>query len=92
MTSTSSATFEIINELGMHARAATVWVQLASRYDSELYILKDGREVNGKSIMGVLLLTATKGTTIEVRAEGPDSEELIAALGDLVADRFGEDR
>lgn len=89
---TAEATLTIINELGMHARAATVWVQLASRYESDLFIGKDGREVNGKSIMGVLLLTATMGTQIHVRAEGPDCQELIAALGKLVANRFGEDR
>ena len=89
---TAETTLTIINELGMHARAATVWVQLASRYESDLFIGKDGREVNGKSIMGVLLLTATRGTQIHVRAEGPDCQELVAALGELVANRFGEDR
>lgn len=92
MTATATATMKIINELGMHARAATVWVQLASEYESDVYISKDGREINGKSIMGVLLLTATRGTTIEVRAVGPDCEELIAALEELVANRFGEER
>jgi len=92
MTATATATMKIINELGMHARAATVWVQLASEYESDVYISKDGREINGKSIMGVLLLTATMGTTIEVRAEGPDCEELIAALEELVTNRFGEER
>ncbi len=92
MTPTATATFTIINELGLHARAATVWVQLASKYESDVFIIKDGREVNGKSIMGVLLLTATKGTQIDVRVEGEDCEELLTALAQLVEDRFGEER
>jgi len=85
------ATLEIVNELGLHARAATALVQLASRFESELYLSKDGREVNGKSIMGVLLLTATQGSRIEVRAEGPDAEDLVRAISDLVAGGFGEE-
>jgi phosphocarrier protein len=88
----SRATLTIINELGLHARAATVLVQLASKYESDLFITKDGREINGKSIMGVLLLTATKGTDIDLCARGADCDELIAAISALVADRFGEER
>ena len=80
----------IENERGMHARAATVFVQLASEFEADVFVSKDGREVNGKSIMGVLMLVATKGSRITLRAEGPDAEEAIAALCALVKNRFGE--
>jgi phosphocarrier protein HPr len=82
----------IINDLGLHARAATLLVQTASRFDSDLYISKDGRQINGKSIMGVLLLTAGKGTELEMEAIGPDCNELIAAIEELVKNKFGEDK
>ena len=82
----------IINDLGLHARAATLLVQTASRFESDLYISKDGRQINGKSIMGVLLLTAGKGTELEMEAIGVDCKELIAAIEDLVKDKFGEDK
>lgn len=81
----------ILNELGLHARAATMFVQAASKYDSDVTVSKDGREVNGKSIMGVLTLVASKGSEIRVRAEGPEAKLVIAALSELVASRFGED-
>jgi len=90
MPKTATATLTIVNELGLHARAATMLVQLAARFSSDLTICKDGREVNGKSIMGVLLLTATKGSRIQIRAQGADCEELVAAIARLVADKFGE--
>jgi phosphocarrier protein len=90
MKGTATATLTIVNELGLHARAATMLVQLAAKYQSELYISKDGREVNGKSIMGVLLLTATKGSEIGVRAVGKDCAKLIEAVTRLVGDGFGE--
>jgi len=92
MTRKATTRIEMVNELGMHARAATAWVKLASRFESELRVIKDGREVNGKSIMGMLLLAASKGTEIEVWAVGDDCEELIEAISGLVADRFGEHR
>ena len=82
----------IINDLGLHARAATLLVQTASRFESDLYISKDGRQVNGKSIMGVLLLTAGKGTELEMEAVGPDCTELIKAIEKLVKNKFGEDK
>ncbi len=82
----------IVNELGLHARAATQIVQLAAGYDSELFLSKDGREVNGKSIMGVLMLTAARGSRLGLRAVGPDAAELLEAVEDLVANRFGEAR
>jgi phosphocarrier protein len=92
MSDTAEGTFEIVNELGLHARAATKFVQTANKYKSEVFVEKDDQTVNGKSIMGVLMLVASKGTSIVVRAVGPDAEECVAALGELVASRFGEDR
>lgn len=82
----------IKNELGLHARAATKFVQLASKYPCEISVSKDGHDVNGKSIMGVLMLVAAKGTTIVIRAKGTQAEAAVAALAALVDDRFGEDR
>ncbi|MBW2699624.1 MAG: HPr family phosphocarrier protein [Deltaproteobacteria bacterium] len=75
----------------MHARAATVFVQKAHEFESEIFVRKDGQEVNGKSIMGVLQLAATRGQTIEVEAKGDDCEQALLALGALIADCFGED-
>ncbi|RMH43236.1 MAG: HPr family phosphocarrier protein [Deltaproteobacteria bacterium] len=80
----------IVNELGMHARAATRFVHLASQFDCDVFVEKDGQEVNGKSIMGVLMLVASKGTKITIRARGTDAEECVAALADLVRSGFGE--
>ena len=92
MSSSAKATVEIINEFGLHARAATKLVQLASTFQSDLSITRDGEEVDGKSIMGVLLLAATRNSIINVRATGPDCAELIKAVTDLVANKFGEDQ
>ena len=92
MTQTATASVTIINELGLHARAATVVVQTASEFNADFFISKGGREINGKSIMGVLLLTAAKGSVLQLRAEGPDCVELIAAIERLVRDKFGEER
>jgi phosphocarrier protein len=83
---------EIRNQLGLHARAATKFVQLASRFRCEVEVEKDGQTINGKSIMGVLMLVASKGTTITVSADGDDADEAVAALRALVADRFGEEQ
>jgi len=80
----------IQNELGLHARAATKLVQLASKYPCDVTVSKDGHEVNGKSIMGVLMLVASKGTTITLRAKGPKAGEAIAAMVALIDDKFGE--
>ncbi|MSP16620.1 MAG: HPr family phosphocarrier protein [Myxococcales bacterium] len=82
----------IQNELGLHARAATKFVQTASRFSSDVEVEKDGQSVNGKSIMGVLLLVASKGTAIMVKAVGADSEACVEALAALVNGKFGEDR
>ncbi len=83
-------TLLIQNELGLHARAATKLVQLASKYPCELTITKDGHEVNGKSIMGVLMLVASKGTTVTLRAKGEKAQEAIDAIAALIDDKFGE--
>ena len=82
----------IINALGLHARAATLLVQTASRFNADLYISKEGRQINGKSIMGVLLLTAGKGTELEIEAIGSDCADLIAAIEALVENKFGEEQ
>jgi phosphocarrier protein len=82
---------QIMNELGMHARAATKFVQTANKFQSSITVEKDGQEVNGKSIMGVLMLVAAKGSFITVRCTGDDAEEALAALAALVKDKFGED-
>lgn len=87
-----SRTITIQNELGMHARAATKFVQLAGKFGCDVFISKDGHEVNGKSIMGVLMLVASKGSTVTVRARGERAAEAVAGLVKLIEDKFGEDR
>ena len=82
----------IANELGLHARAATVFDQLASKYPCEVKLEKDGQQVNGKSIMGVLLLVAAQGSRVTIIAEGAEAESAGQALVELVANRFGEER
>lgn len=81
---------QIQNELGLHARAATKLVQLATKYPCEITVVKDGHEVNGKSIMGVLMLVASKGTAVTLRARGERAQEAVAALAALIDDKFGE--
>ncbi|NJD61246.1 MAG: HPr family phosphocarrier protein [Deltaproteobacteria bacterium] len=83
--------FEILNRLGLHARAAAQFVHLANRFASEVRICKDDLEVNGKSIMGVLMLAAPKDSRIVVRASGPDAEAVLDAIGDLIGRKFGEE-
>lgn len=83
-------TLVIQNELGLHARAATKLVQLASKYACDFTVTKDGHEVNGKSIMGVLMLVASKGTTVTLRAKGERAGEAVAAVAALIDDKFGE--
>ena len=84
--------FVIANELGLHARAATRLVQTANRFQSEVEVEKDGTRVNGKSIMGVLMLVAAKGTHITVHAEGEDARKAIEAIGALIENKFDEER
>jgi phosphocarrier protein len=83
--------FTIVNKLGLHTRAAASFVQTASRFSSDIWVEKDGVEVNGKSIMGIMMLAAEQGSTINVRAEGIDCIEAMNTLGDLVAGGFGEE-
>lgn len=86
-----SRQFTIINERGLHARAATKIVQLAGRYDCEISLVgPDGQSANAKSVMGMLLLCGSMGTSIEVQAKGADAEAAVRAIGELIADRFGE--
>lgn len=80
----------IINKLGLHARAAAKLVHLASRFESESKLIRGDKLVNGKSIMGVMMLAASRGTEIELLVDGPDEQEAMKALSDLINDRFGE--
>ncbi len=84
--------FKIQNELGLHARAAAAFVKVANRYRSDITVRKDNVTVNGKSIMGVLMLAASKGTFIKVEADGDDADEALSALEGLVNAKFGESR
>jgi phosphocarrier protein HPr len=81
---------EIVNKLGLHARASAKLTQLASEFKSEIWLSRSGRRVNAKSIMGVMMLAAGKGSTVLVEAQGPDAEQALQALHALVAERFGE--
>ena len=80
------------NERGLHARAATQLVQMAAKYPCEVTLAKDGSEVNGKSIMGVLMLVASKGTLLTVAAKGDRAQEAVTAIVALIDDKFGEGR
>jgi phosphocarrier protein len=79
----------VVNELGVHARPAAEFVKLASKFESEISVAKDGDTVNGKSIMGVMTLAAECGAELQVRAEGSDAEAAVTALAELVANEFG---
>ncbi|MGH7281553.1 MAG: HPr family phosphocarrier protein [Polyangiaceae bacterium] len=90
MTGAASGSFQIVNALGLHARAATKLVQLASKYPCEVELARGEQTANGKSVMGVLLLCGSKGTIVDVRARGDGAEECVTAIGALIASRFGE--
>ena len=81
---------EIVNKLGLHARASAKLTQLASRFQSEVHLARNGRRVNANSIMGVMMLAAGKGAKVTLETSGPDEEEAMKALCALVADCFGE--
>ncbi|MEM7220170.1 MAG: HPr family phosphocarrier protein [Pseudomonadota bacterium] len=86
------ASVTIVNQLGLHTRAASVLVRLATTFEADITLAReDGKPVNGKSIMGVMLLAATQGTTVRICADGSDEADALAALTQLVRDRFGED-
>jgi phosphocarrier protein len=90
-TSTSEALVEVVNRAGLHARPAAELVKIAGAYQSEIHVEKDGLQVNGKSIMGVLMLAAAQGSILRFTATGPDSEEALEALTDLVRRGFEEE-
>jgi phosphocarrier protein len=81
---------EIINKLGLHARASAKLTQVAGRFKSNVWVSRDGRRVNAKSIMGVMMLAAAKGSTLVIEAEGPDEQEALAAVTRLIASCFEE--
>ncbi|MDI7259329.1 MAG: HPr family phosphocarrier protein [Thermodesulfobacteriota bacterium] len=84
-------TFTIRNRLGLHARAAALLVKTANRFVSDVMIEKDSLEVNGKSIMGILMLAAAKGSKITLKVDGKDATQAIQILGKLIENKFGED-
>ena len=92
MTTPIARSFRIVNEKGLHARASAKFVEVVERHDAKAEVSKDGMTVSGDSIMGLLMLAASRGTSIEVQTSGAQAEALAAALDALVANRFGEDR
>lgn len=89
---TVSKRFEILNEKGLHARASAKFVETVERHDADAHVSRDGLEVTGTSIMGLLMLAAGQGSHIDVVTEGPDASALMAALARLIANRFEEKR
>lgn len=90
MSDVATGSFLIVNELGLHARAATKLVQLASKFPCDVEISREGQAANAKSVMGVLLLCGARGTTVDVRATGEHAADCLKAIGELIANRFGE--
>jgi len=86
----TSQSVTVVNQLGMHARAAAKFVHLATRFQAHVKVARDRREMDGKSIMGILLLAAARGSTITISADGADEQEAVGALVDLVQSGFGE--
>jgi len=91
-TSVLKRTVEVINERGLHARASAKFVKMAAAYDAEVTVSRDGQTVDAQSIMGLMMLAAGPGSTIEIAADGPDAEGVLDALTKLIADRFDEER
>jgi len=87
----TSRAVTVVNQLGMHARAAAKFVHLATRFEARVKVARDAREMDGKSIMGILLLAAARGSTITISADGIDERDAVAALTALVQSGFGED-
>jgi phosphocarrier protein len=87
----TSQAVTVVNQLGMHARAAAKFVHLATRYEARVKVSRDRREIDGKSIMGILLLAAARGVTITISADGTDERDAVNALVALVESGFGED-
>jgi phosphocarrier protein len=90
MSQTCRADAEITNKLGLHVRASAKLTQLAGRFKSEVWMERNGRRINAKSIMGVMMLAAGKGSTVSVETSGPDAEQALQELLALIADKFGE--
>ena len=82
---------EIVNRLGLHARAAAKLVHTAGRFDSQVVLVRDGEAVDAKSILGILLLAAAQGSRVTVRCDGPDENAAMEAVTGLIANRFGEE-
>ncbi|SPF77717.1 HPr family phosphocarrier protein [Pseudoprimorskyibacter insulae] len=91
MTDNTQRTLRIVNEKGLHARASAKFVEVVESFDASADVTKDGMNACGDSIMGLLMLAASKGTSIEVSTSGPDAEALADAIEALVANRFGEE-
>ena len=89
---TSQGTFTIVNEKGLHARASAKFVDMVEQFEASATIEKDGIDACGDSIMGLLMLVASKGTQVNIKTEGVQAQELLNALGELISNRFGEDR
>lgn len=83
--------FLIVNKLGLHARASALFVKTAGKFASEVKLARDSVEVNGKSIMGIMMLAASKGTTVRLTVDGSDEEEAMQTIGALIKDGFGEE-
>jgi phosphocarrier protein len=83
--------FLIINKLGLHARASALFVKTASRFTADVKLAKEGVEVNGKSIMGIMMLAASKGTTVTLSVDGIEESEALQTIGDLITNGFGEE-
>ena len=81
----------VINRLGLHARPAAMFVRIASRYRSEIWVEKEGEQINGKSIMGLMMLAAGQGSKLLIRCEGPDADKAMEEIEDLINRRFNED-
>ena len=81
----------VINRLGLHARPAAMFVRIASRYRSEIWVEKEGEQINGKSIMGLMMLAAGQGSKLLIRCEGPDADKAMQELEELINRRFNED-
>jgi phosphocarrier protein len=81
----------VINRLGLHARPAAMFVRIASRYRSEIWVEKEGEQINGKSIMGLMMLAAGQGSKLLIRCEGPDADRAMQEIEDLINRRFNED-
>jgi len=90
MVTAAERVVKIVNVNGLHARPAAEVVKVASRFKSDITMVRDDLEVNAKSIMGVMMLAAEFGAELTVRASGPDAEEAVAAIADLIANKFGE--